>query len=257
MYPEATYRTAMELIGEGLLDGQVGQVLGVPRTTIVGWRLHGRRRPEALPHPDAGGECPGRRGARLNLPIYSYLLGMYLGDGCLSKQPRGSSYKLRISCALAYPNIISEVVAAVVAIRGREDVGTSTLIGCLEVNSSWIHWPCLFPQHAPGPKHLRKIELRPWQQEIVTEYPWKLIRGLIQSDGCRHINRVVRPIKSGSKEYRYVRYQFTNASADIRAIFTDACKEVGVKWTVMGPRVIAISRRQDVEVLDRFVGPKS
>jgi hypothetical protein len=29
------------------------------------------------------------------------------------------------------------------------------------------HWPCLFPQRGPGPKHTRKIELEEWQAIII------------------------------------------------------------------------------------------
>jgi hypothetical protein len=32
---------------------------------------------------------------------YSYLLGMYLGDGCVSST--GSSYQLVVACDAAYP----------------------------------------------------------------------------------------------------------------------------------------------------------
>lgn len=37
------------------------------------------------------------------------------------------------------------------------------------------------PQHGPE----RKIELAPWQQEIVAECPELFLRGLFNSDGCR------------------------------------------------------------------------
>lgn len=43
---------------------------------------------------------------------YAYLLGMYLGDGCLSKARRGV-YRLRISVDLRYPAIIDECEAAI------------------------------------------------------------------------------------------------------------------------------------------------
>jgi hypothetical protein len=39
--------------------------------------------------------------------------------------------------------------------------------GCTEVSAYSKHWPCLFPQHGPGRKHERKIELTVWQQELV------------------------------------------------------------------------------------------
>jgi hypothetical protein len=83
----------------------------------------------------------------------------------------------------------------------------------LDVSSYWKHWPCLFPQHGLGHKHERRIALVPWQQRIVDARPDQLVRGLIHSDGSRHINRIKHP----KRTYEYVRYEFSNRSADISA----------------------------------------
>jgi hypothetical protein len=40
-------------------------------------------------------------------------------------------------------------------------------------------------------------------------------------------------------------------------MFTDTLDEVGVHWTRTGERRIAISRRPDVALLDRFIGSKA
>jgi hypothetical protein len=53
-----------------------------------------------------------------------------------------------------------------------------------------------------------------------------------------------------------VRYQFTNASADIREIFCNACDSLGVEWRRMKARDISIARRGSVAKLDAFIGPK-
>src|SRR5918995_359228 len=42
---------------------------------------------------------------------YSYLLGLYLGDGCISQGRRGV-YRLRVFLDRAYPLIVEECVAA-------------------------------------------------------------------------------------------------------------------------------------------------
>ena len=68
-------------------------------------------------------------------------------------------------------------------------------------------------------------DLTPWQQALVHDDPRPLIRGLIQSDGCRSLNTVHRDLPSGRRTYRYPRYFFSNMSADIRGIFTDALDE--------------------------------
>ena len=55
----------------------------------------------------------------------------------------------------------------------------------------------------------------------------------------------------------YPRYSFSNASDDIRRIFTDTCELLGLRWTRMNARNVAVSRRADVQFLDRFIGPKA
>jgi hypothetical protein len=69
-------------------------------------------------------------------------------------------------------------------------VGRTAKIGCTEVASYSKHWICLFPQHGPGRKHERKIELTAWQQELIDRDPRPLLEGLIHSDGCRVNNWV-------------------------------------------------------------------
>jgi hypothetical protein len=50
---------------------------------------------------------------------------------------------------------------------------------------------------------------------------------------------------------------FTNASADIRAVFCRACDSLGIEWRQMNARSISAARRASVEMLDSFVGPKA
>lgn len=56
-------------------------------------------------------------------------------------------------------------------------VRTAARVGCVEVYTYWMHWPCLFPQHGEGLKNRRKIALEPWQVEIVAANPASLLRG--------------------------------------------------------------------------------
>jgi hypothetical protein len=186
---------------------------------------------------------------------YVYLLGIYLGDGTLAAFPRGV-YNLRISCDLKYPEIINEIATAITIVRSSDVVGFAAKPGCVVVNTYWKHWPCVFPQHGRGMKHTRLIELERWQRQLVDAYPEALVRGLIQSDGNRHINKVSRPLRSGIKRYQYPRYMFTNASEDILGIFTDALDRLGVHWTRTTSWDVSVARRDDVAYLDTFVGPK-
>ena len=85
------------------------------------------------------------------------------------------------------------------AVRPTSKVLTQQAEGCTEVTSYSGTWPCLFPQHGPGKKHLRRIESADWQQVIANWYPGELTRGLIHSDGYLGTNRVRRVLPDGEQ----------------------------------------------------------
>jgi hypothetical protein len=118
----------------------------------------------------------------------------------------------------------------------------------VEVSAYSKSWPCLFPQHGPGRKHHRAIELAEWQRELVARDPRPLLRGLIHSDGCRFINT--------GRQWSHPRYSFSNLSDGIRQIFCDACDLLALHWTTAG-NTIYVSRKADVATLDGFIGPKA
>ena len=118
------------------------------------------------------------------------------------------------------------------------------------------HWVCLFPQHGPGRKHQRKIELAHWQEVIVRKYPGGFARGLFHSDGWRGVNRVRRTLADGDHWYEYSRYQFSNKSADILRLCGEALDRLGVAWRFSRRDVISVARREAVARLDEVVGPK-
>ncbi|KIF70360.1 hypothetical protein HY68_20125 [Streptomyces sp. AcH 505] len=186
---------------------------------------------------------------------YSYLLGLYLGDGCISPHPHGGQY-LRIACADAWPGLIERCRTAILTVRPGASVSLVQKQGCVAVSSYDRHWPCLFPQHGLGPKHERTIALEAWQQVIVGRHPWELVRGLVHSDGCRTMNWTTRLVAGERRRYEYPRYFFTNKSADITRLFTDALDVVGVAWKRANAKNISVARRASVALMDAYVGPK-
>jgi hypothetical protein len=102
--------------------------------------------------------------------------------------------------------------------------------------------------HGPGRKHERPIELADWQREHIARWPFLLLRGLIHSDGCRFQNT--------GRAWSHPRYCFDNRSADIRQIFRETCDLVSLHWTASGSYTTYVSRKADVALLDRFIGPK-
>lgn len=245
MRPVAEFDEAMRYSALGLNDCAISRLTGIPRSTIRDWRAKGC--------PCGHGQCPMCDAAELSGVDYAYLLGLYLGDGCLSPAPRGV-FKLRITLDQKYPGIIKECSEAMRAMRppGAMSIGHVICPGCIEVNAHWKHWPCLFPQHGPGRKHLRNIELAEWQESIMRKHPGRMLRGLIHSDGYRGDNI----IRAKGKTYIYPRYQFCNYSGQIREIFCRACDEYGVRWRQMNRVTVAVSRREDVSKLDEVIGRK-
>jgi len=189
---------------------------------------------------------------------YALLLGLFLGDGCLSQMPR--TWTMRISMDAAYPDLIEQAVMAtqLVAINSRVTTRNVTGSECVVVGCCWKGWPDAIPQHGPGHKHTRPIVLAPWQQEIVDRHPWPFLRGLLHSDGCRTINRFSTKLPSGRvANHEYPRWFFSNLSDDIRELFCRTCEAVGVRWTQSNPRNISVSHRDSVAKLDEFVGLKA
>ena len=113
---------------------------------------------------------------------------------------------------------------------------------------SWNHWPCLFPQHGTGKKHERSIYLADWQRDLVSRNHESLIRGLIQSDGCRTV--------ANDRGVESVRYHFYNLSEDIKAIYCASLEALGIHWTRPSYKDIAVYRKADTARMDEFVGPK-
>jgi hypothetical protein len=236
-----------QLAAQGCNNSEIARRVGVSRWTVHHWLAGGtpdfdrtrtyRTRP-----------CPVCAGHPWELPQteFTYLLGLYLGDGCLSLHPR-DVWHLRIACADRYPDLMYQCEAAMAKVLPSK-VGRVQCVGYTSVNSYSKHWICLFPQHGPGRKHERRIELAPWQQEIVDLDPRPLIKGLLHSDGCRVLNWV-----NGTP---YPRYHFTNVSPDIRAIFGRACDQLGIEWRQNNRVTLSVARRASVALLDQFVGPK-
>jgi hypothetical protein len=266
MRPVGDVHQVFRLANPGLSRAEIARRVGINRATVRDWLDHGEAAVLSRPmrvgatkrqhHTSECGEGDRCRFSHsLDEGAYAYLLGQYLGDGCISRTTAtGLGFRLRIACCNAYPNIMAECVAAIRSVVPGSRVGYIVREGDTEVYSTWFHWPCLFPQHDPGPKHTRPIELERWQREIALHHhPDGLMRGLIHSDGCRFINRVnVR-----GKTYEYVRYMFSNISPDILRLFLDACDQLDIRARYNDWNSISVARREAVARMDTIVGPKT
>ena len=195
------------------------------------------------PLPSLQTQPPAGLGAA-QFAAYSYLLGMYLGDGYICRARR--TYRLHVSLHQRQERIIQRVTEVIAALRPRHPVGYRRRGAVVIVNAYANAWPILFPQHGAGRKHLRPIVLEPWQRRIVEQHPAEFFRGCIESDGCRH-----RRIVAGRN---YPAYSFTNHSEDILRLFAWACGLIGVRARRSNRVIVSVARRADVARLDSILG---
>jgi hypothetical protein len=246
---EAFYRVK-SLCDQEMSDYRIAALTGVPRPTVQRWR-----------HRD---EPPSWRNAiheewrPADPEAYGYLLGAYLGDGNIVHRPP-NGWTLRVACDQRYHALAYEVMNAMeTTFPGRTATRFHASSGASDVVQ--VCHPAIgraFPQHGPGRKHLRRIALEAWQLKLTHEHPEALIRGLIHSDGCRTENRFRTKLPSGrTAEYSYVRYFFSNLSADIRQIFVEHCELLGIRVTQSNHRNLSVSHRASTAILEALVGPK-
>jgi len=191
---------------------------------------------------------------------YSYILGFYLGDGCLGHTKKSSRSKtFMITNQASFLNMNKLITDSLQTIFPNKKVKHyyRKNSDCVNIMVNAISLEELFP-HGKGTKHTRKIELKEWQEEICKQYPKELIKGLIESDGCRF-----KPVK----KYDYIVYQFTNASKDIHSILQKFCDLLQIEHTSRKREfknekratiyLTCFSKKESVEKLEGFIGKKS
>lgn len=252
MHPEEVRSHVAELVGLGVNDCEIARLTGVPRETVRDQR-----------HAIRDGGTLSReiclRCWRPSPPMaftaadYAELLGLYLGDGYIVEA--GRTFRLRLFLDAKYERIVDEARDLLERCFFGNRVGRASALGStmavLSVYGS--HLPCLFPQHGVGPKHLRTIALERWQQDLVEQAPWELLKGLIRSDGCSFVNR--------TGPYEYTSFCFANRSEGIVNLFVETCGLVGIQpratyFAGRGIWHVRINRRTCVSQMLEQVGLK-
>ncbi|MFZ0042902.1 MAG: hypothetical protein WAK93_16450 [Solirubrobacteraceae bacterium] len=246
------YEEVRSLFNTGLSDRAIARQTGVPPGTVSRWH-----RADTVPSTVLRSTLD-EQWLIADPRRYCYLLGAYLGDGTVCHQPPGF-WELRIINDRRYRAVSAEILDAMRATFPGGSTGMWPASG-EEADILHVAHPAIpraFPQRGPGRKHQRRIGLTDWQLELTHAHPDALVRGLIHSDGCRCINSFKTKLPSGRVAgYSYVRYFFTNHSADIRDIFAEHCGLLGVRVTQPNHRNLAVSHRKGVAILERLIGPK-
>src|SRR3954463_9412429 len=104
MHSDEIREAAAVLRTQGLPDAEGAAELGLARSTVRDWRL-GRPADAQRCH-----RCWHRTKPVVIEPeSYAELLGLYLGDGCISRA--GRTYRLRLSLDANYPGIVEDACA--------------------------------------------------------------------------------------------------------------------------------------------------
>jgi hypothetical protein len=191
---------------------------------------------------------------------YSYILGFYLGDGCLYNT-KGRSYTMMIANQADFYEMNLEIERSISILFPNKKVTfyKKPTSNCYDIKVTAINLHELFP-HGRGAKHSRKISLMDWQKGIVREFPQKCIKGLIQSDGTRYVADIKR------YPHRVV-YQFSNCSIDIHHILHELTSIENIDFTFRQMKfkkssthadsfITSFYKRSAVAILDSFIGPK-
>ena len=254
--PYATVESALRDSDAGVRDADNAAKHGVAIKTIRRWRRLYQRRGHPRGQSHASVPCPICEDAPMDSAAYSELLGWYLGDGHITRGRR-TVFNLHIYNDKTYVDDNAHLLDLMRRVKPGGRPHTRHVPGCVITTVSWKHWPCLFPQHGPGRKHERPILLEDWQRRIIEAHPGPFLRGLFHSDGCRVRIWTRRLVAGEMKRYEYPRWQFSNASPDIRELCCWALDLVQVPWRQSNRRVISVSRREAVERLDELIGLKS
>lgn len=251
MHPPEARAKAQSLIAAGVNDCEIARRLGIPRTTIRDWRKPRYVRRSSRP------TCPRcwrpMTPIRFSIDDYLELLGLYLGDGCISPGPR--TCRLRITLDAKYARIVEESRALLERVFCHNRVHVVKRgDNCLDLSVYHAHLPCLIPQHGVGPKHDRELSLELWQLALLVASPWPFVRGCIRSDGCYFVNRTGR--------YAYPSYAFNNRSVRITALLGFALRAAGIAdYRITRDErkrvsYLRVNRRSSVALMEAHVGIK-
>lgn len=185
-----------------------------------------------------------------NKAKYSYLLGLYLSDGYISFHER--TKRLRIALGENETGTQERASKFLSDLFPRNKVSTHKRLGskCVDVSVYSNKLDQLFPdaEILGGPKHLKDLKVLDWQIHILDMYPREFILGCIHGDGCRYL--------SGGK---YLYYNFTNMSVQIKQLFVGACRAVGIKFPdrfQIERKRVNIYAKENIAILESFWVPK-
>lgn len=259
------YDRVLSLSKQGLNQSEVAKIVGIPRPTVAQWI----RNEKITGSIQTVGLTYSKREQRESKPCfrewsesesesYCYLLGLYLGDGCVDKLPR--TYRLRFFIGDTELNIIKRVMAALKLLFPFNKIGLhypkNVKMCVISCHSTLL--PDFFPQTGNGLKSSRNVSLVDWQRNLVKVVPGSFVEGLFHSDGCFDANY--------TKGVSYPRYSFVNTSDHIVADLVWALELIGITPKIVQrvrqspmhtqQQIVYVAKQKDVKRLNVIIGEK-
>lgn len=251
MRTKAEYDLVLKLHLSGCNQTKISYKTGIPRSTIKDWL---KKIPFSFTSMDDKFELKNKIVANKNLQsVYSYLLGLYLGDGYINKCKR--TFRLRIFLDEKYLklNKYAEERMKKLFLKNKINVSLQKNKSCICLSVYNNELNDIFPQNGLKKKYERKIELLEWQKEIIA--PIELLKGLIHSDGCFYTEKI-------NDKYTYERFVFSNKSIDLHDIFQKACNTLNIEYDFQHKGNVnfawqtRISKKESVKKLKQIIGTK-
>lgn len=252
------YETVMKMLSNGYKISEIAKQTGINRSSISNWKQRsGRIKIETKETNEIKEDKFFSNFIESLTPNkkldYSYILGVYLGDGCIYKHKDKNYRTLTITSDKKYADLNDYTIQCFTRFFGKAPrVVDRTLYGrgnAIDIIYSHKHLDLVFPHCGRGHKHDRKIELSPWQESIID--PVQLLRGLFMSDGSFYIDSQCNKMKIG----------FSNKSKDIISIAEKYLDIVDVYYRTntskSGMYRLNITKKNDVEKMVNMMGTKT
>lgn len=138
VHPPGVRAEALALVDAGLNDCEISRRLGIPRSTILDWRrpTYRKKTPYAI-----CARCWRVAKPKYFTPEdYAELLGLYLGDGCISWGARTT--RLRIALDAQYIRMNNEIRELLARCFPANPIGTQAVHGGSMISSRHIRVIC-------------------------------------------------------------------------------------------------------------------
>lgn len=180
---------------------------------------------------------------------YSYILGMYLGDGYVDKMKR--TYRLRIALDSRQDIVENECIKHLKILFPDNNINSRIIKNqnCKTITLYSNLLPYIFPQcRFRGKKHEHDVSLLQYQKNSINLLPF--MKGLFQSDGSFYY-----------RNSKYKTYNFSNKSIQIIDMFSECLINLNILPKISkkanGVYRIQIQNKKDTDILYNILGEKT